>query len=221
MDNGSTNTDGLTFEQPVMQEENVEQPFPAQAPKKQKNVWMFAAIVALALFVGATVMAALFYAKSIDTKETDALNKTISDKDSEIAKAKEEKTLLEEQIEALKTEVTSLRDAAKSNSTKPATKPVDITNSEIIDASKKLNHELAAGYKVMMSSDFQYVVVEGIELSTGAGMYIYKSNIASSEWKFLLATQSVLSCEEASTETKMVLKGIVNCETSDGSYETF
>ena len=160
--------------------------------------------------------------KGLDTKETDALKSTISDKDAEIAKASEEKTSLEKQVENLKTEVDNLRSASNAgrNAT-PKTKPANITDSEVKDASKKLGHELAAGYKVLINSDFQYVVVEGIELSTGAGMYIYKSNTADAEWKFLLVTQSILSCEEASSETKLVLKGIASCENSNGDYDTF
>ena len=61
MDNGydanNMSSDGLAFEQPEVQEEQYEQPFPEPEQKKGKNGWMIATIISLVLFVAASVAA--------------------------------------------------------------------------------------------------------------------------------------------------------------------
>ena len=192
------------------------------APKRGGKIWIVISIILFVLLAAAVVFAVIFFNKSQDTSSADSLKKKVTDQEAQIAVLESDKHFLKSKVSDQEKTIQQLTENA-SNAQKEIAKPnpVTVTKSEIIEASKKLTHELNDSFKVMINSDYSYVVVEGTEKSTGAGMYLYRDNRADSDWKFLIATQSVLGCEEASADVKKVLHGLVACENSDNTYGTF
>ena len=182
------------------------------APKRGGKIWIVISIILFVLLAAAVVFAVIFFNKSQDTSSADSLKKKVTDQEAFL------KSKVSDQEKTIQ-QLTENASNAQKEIAKP--NPVTVTKSEIIEASKKLTHELNDSFKVMINSDYSYVVVEGTEKSTGAGMYLYRDNRADSDWKFLIATQSVLGCEEASADVKKVLHGLVACENSDNTYGTF
>ena len=206
----------------------IDQPFElAVTPQKKPKGWMIFGIIMFVLFAAAGSLAAVFFIKSNNSsKDIETLNAAVTERNDKITKMTEEKTKLEDEKSSLSAELNTLKAEINTNKKEEEkkeaekVKPINLTDTDIKDAAKKLEHEIEDNYKIMVNYDQKYIVVEGREKVSGAGIYIYKENTTEGEWKFLTVTQSVFSCNEVSDTIHTVLHGLVSCEYDGGSMGT-
>ncbi len=129
------------------------------------KVWRIVAIIAIALFVVASIVFTILFFRLTDENEADKLKVEVSNRNVTIRGLEEEKetsaakiTELEKTVESLESKITA-QNQKKEEVIKP--KPFTVEKTAIIENTKRLAHEIKSNFKIMINSDYSYIVFEG------------------------------------------------------------